>query len=124
MAIELRRVAIFHCIFVTLATAVAMISPQLEAMSLILGGLFMGINLLLLHYLAGAITRAVVEPPGSVALAMIIGAFVLKFSIFLALVLLLFKRVPVDGPSFGLGVTLLLVACVLEAALKAAKGVG
>ena len=47
-------------------------------------------------------------------MALAVAAFVLKFGLFLGLLAALFWRLPIEGMSFALGVTLLLVACVLE----------
>jgi predicted benzoate:H+ symporter BenE len=48
--------------------------------------------------------------PAAVAVA----AMLLKFGLFVGLLGMLFWRLPIEGMSFAAGVTLLLVACVLE----------
>jgi len=84
--------------------------------SLLLGGIVMGVNFWLLRLVTNVLRPSVLEAgkPGRVALA--IAALTLKFALFLGLLGLLFWRVPIDGLSFAVGVTLLLVACLLEVA--------
>jgi hypothetical protein len=47
--------------------------------------------------------------------ALVMGLLLVKFSLFLGLLAFLFWRLPLDGVGFGIGVTLLLVACVTAA---------
>lgn len=83
----------------------------LEPKALLLGGLFMGANFLLLgcgiRWLLTSFARK-----GRVGAGIFL--LLLKFVLFLALVLALFVRVEFDVPSFAVGITCLLVAIVME----------
>src|SRR5574340_600031 len=84
--------------------------------SLLLGGAVMGLNFWLLRLATNVLRPTVLNAarPGRSAVA--IGALSLKFAVFLGLLGLLFWRVPIEGMSFAVGVTLLLVACLVELA--------
>jgi len=91
----------------------AIITGWLSAWSVLLGGAVMGVNFWLMRQL---LRRLVGGSGGSVCRTpVVIGLVIAKFSIFMGLLALLFWRVPLDAISFGVGATLLLIACVVAA---------
>lgn len=122
-AVDLTRIAKIHVALVAGGGALAYATRWMEPASLLLGGAVMGANLWLLRVIARAMTASAAEPAGQGRLALAMGAMLLKFGLFLGLIALLFWRLPIEAKSFAVGVTLLLVACVLEVAQEAAWGV-
>jgi hypothetical protein len=116
MAVDLSRISKLHAALVgttgTLAYATHVGAPG----SVVLGGALMGVNFWLLRVIVGAACRGAAESGGRGRAVLALGAVLLKFTLFLGVLAALFLRLPVDGMSFACGVTLLLVACVLEAA--------
>lgn len=98
--------------FLLLGLALVLVPLRiLEPWGLFLGGLFMGLNLLLLSF--GI--RWVLTPfstHGRVKAGVVL--LVLKLGMFLALLSFLFWRIEVDAPSFAVGVSCLLAAIILE----------
>ena len=105
------RIEMWHGVLL-LALALAFVPiGMLDPWALLLGGLFMGINLLLL----GFGIRWILTPlstRGRVRAGVML--LVLKLGIFLVLLWFLFSRVRLDAPSFAVGVSTLLVAILLE----------
>lgn len=95
---------------------VACVTGWVEPVSLLLGGAVMGVNFVLLALIAHLLHGGTTKPPGRGRTALGVAAIVLKFGLFLGLLAALFWHLPIEGMSFALGVTLLLVACVIEAA--------
>jgi len=88
--------------------SVAVIDPA----ALIAGGVFMGVNFLLLSFGVAAILTPLANK-GKVKLG--IGLLALKILLFLALLLTLFSHFEFDAISFALGFSTLIVAIVVEA---------
>ncbi len=83
----------------------------LDPWGLFMGGLFMGLNLLLLSFgIRWALTPFSTQ--GRVKAGVVL--LILKLGMFLALLSLLFLRVELDAPSFAVGVSCLLAAIILE----------
>jgi hypothetical protein len=83
-----------------------------EPEGLLIGGLFMGINFLLLSYgVAWVLTP--LASRGRVKAG--VGLLVVKIAIFIALSATLFFRVQLDPVSFALGFSTLLLAILVEA---------
>jgi hypothetical protein len=127
MAVDLTRIGKIHVGLLGATGGVAYATHWAEPSSLLLGGAVMGANFYLLRLITNLLRPDAfdAEKRGRVVLA--VAAFVLKFGLFLGLLAALFWHVPIEGMSFALGVTLLLVACVLEVArqeLFSVKGVG
>jgi hypothetical protein len=92
----------------------------------LLGGLVMGANFWLLRIITNVLRPGSLDPGKRGRVVLAVAAMTLKFGLFLGLLAALFWRLPIEGMSFALGVTLLLVACLLEVGrneLLAAKGV-
>lgn len=127
MGIDLARIGKWHVGLLGLAGGVAYATHWIEPGSLLLGGAVMGVNFYLLKLIAGALRPDAHEPGKRGRTVLAVGAFVLKFGLFLGLLAALFWRLPIEGMSFACGVTVLLVACVIEATRHRAiieKGVG
>lgn len=127
MAVDLTRIGKLHVGLVGATGGVAYATHWMEPGSVLLGGAVMGANFYLLRLIAWLLRPDAFDPEKRGRVALAVAAFVLKFGLFLGLLAALFWRLPIEGMSFALGVTLLLVACVLEAArqeLFGVKGVG
>ena len=126
MAIDLTRIGKFHLGLLTLVAAVAYFTHWAAPGSVVLGGLVMGANFWLLRLITNVLCPADTESSQRGRVTLAVTALTLKFGLFLGLLAALFWRFPIEGMSFALGVTLLLIACLLEVGrneLLAAKGV-
>jgi hypothetical protein len=83
-----------------------------EAEGLLIGGLFMGVNFLLLSY---GVAWVLMPLAGKGRVKAGVGLLILKIAIFLTLLAALFFRLQVDPISFALGFSTLLLAILLEA---------
>jgi len=115
MAVNLARVGRTHIGLVAAAVVLAVAWPLGDPLSLVLGGAVMGANLWLLRVMTDVMVRRSAADDGGRGVGLAIGAIVLKFGLFLGLVAALLARLPIEGMSFVVGVTLLLAACVVEA---------
>jgi hypothetical protein len=106
LRIELWHVIMLLALLVTLAPG-KFVEPE----SLLIGGLFMGINFLLLSY-GVAWVLAPLAGKGRVKAG--VGLLILKIAIFLALLAAFFFGVQVDPISFALGFSTLLLAILVE----------
>lgn len=84
----------------------------IDGMALIAGGVFMGVNFLLLSFGVAAVLTPLASK-GKVKLG--VGLLVLKVVLFLALLTTVFFRFQLDAISFALGFSTLIVAIVVEA---------
>lgn len=109
MDVRLREVERLHLVLLAVAVCLAAASGWLAAPSLLLGGAVMAANLWLMRQLARRVFASGRQR------TTIIGLVVAKFAIFMALLLLLFWRAPIDALAFGVGATLLPLACVFVA---------
>jgi len=105
------RVEMWHGVLVAGFGAVLVPMGVVEPMSLLLGGLFMGLNFLLL----GVGIRRVLAPfAGKGRVRSGVFLLLLKLVLFLALLGFFFFRFPLDALSFALGVSCLLAALVIQ----------
>src|SRR5574341_346106 len=116
MSVDLTRIGVLHVTLLAATGGVAYVTHWAEPGSVLLGGAVMGVNFCLLRLITGVLRRSVTGEASARRVAVAVGAMAVKFAVFLGMLAALFWRVPVDGMSFAFGVTLLLVACVLEAA--------
>ncbi len=126
MAIDLTRIIKFHAGLLAVAGALAYATRWAEPGSVLLGGLVMGANFWLLRIITNVLHPGGLDPSKRGRVTLAIAAMTLKFGLFIGLLAALFWNLPIEGMSFALGVTLLLVACLLEVGrneLLAAKGV-
>lgn len=110
MGLRLQDIERLHLELLAAAVCAAYVSGWVAPVSLLLGGAVMGANFWLMRQLA---TRLVA--PGRRRPEVVLGLMLAKFSIFIGLVGLLFWRVTIDPLAFGIGASLLLVACVVAA---------
>jgi len=114
MAIDLTRIGKFHIGLLVAVGALAFATRWVDPGSVLLGGVVMGANFWLLRIMTNVLRPGGVDPHNRGRVALAVGAMTLKFGLFLGLLAALFWRLPIEGMSFALGVTLLLVACLLE----------
>jgi len=127
MAVDLTRIGKIHVGLLGATGGVAYATHWAEPGSILLGGALMGANFYLLRLITNLLRPDAFDPEKRGRVALAVAAFVLKFGLFLGLLAALFRRLPIEGMSFAFGVTLLLVACMLEVArqeLFSVKGVG
>lgn len=113
MRLRLQDIERLHAGLLAALVCVAYPTGWLSAPSLLLGGAVMGANFWLMRRLANRLLT-----PGWRRPEVVLGLVLAKFSIFIALLGLLFWRVRLDALAFGVGASVLLVACVI-AALRA-----
>jgi hypothetical protein len=106
LRIELWHVVMLLALLITLAPG-KFVEPE----GLLIGGLFMGINFLLLSY---GVAWVLTPLAGKGRIKAGVGLLILKIAIFLALLATLFFRVQVDAISFALGFSTLLLAILVE----------
>jgi len=106
----LMRVELWHTLLILMLVVLAQATRVLEPTALLLGGIFMGLNFVLLS--AGI--RWVLSPTATKGRQRA-GAIllVLKLLLFLGLISAVFFRMAVDGVSFVVGVSSLLIASVI-----------
>ena len=115
MAVDLTRITKLHVGLVGATGGLSYAAHIGEPGSLLLGGAVMGANFYLLRLIGSLLLPRAKDPSRRGRAAVAVAAMLLKFGLFLGLLGMLFWRLPIEGVSFAAGVTLLLVACVLEA---------
>ena len=110
------RIELWHLILLLGLLAILAPSKLIHAGALLAGGIFMGVNFLLLSFGVAWVLTPLAEK-GRVKAG--IGLLVLKILMFLALLTTLFFRVEIDAVSFALGFSTLIVAIVLESVRSA-----
>jgi len=106
------RIEFWHAILLLGLAAALGRSGAIDITALLLGGLFMGVNFLLLSF---GIAWVLTPLAGKGRVKAGVGLLVLKLLIFLGLLSLLFFRFEMDALSFALGFSTLLVAIIIEA---------
>jgi hypothetical protein len=117
MPLHVRDIERLHLQLLSVAVGIALLTQWVSAWSLLLGGGVMGANFWLMHRLFARLldTRRPSQP------VVVLGLLIVKFGLFLGLLGLLFWRLPIDGLGFGIGATLLLIACVAAALRQQAQ---
>lgn len=105
------RIEAWHGLMLLLLIAAVSASRILDPTALLMGGLFMGINFLLLGYGVAWLLEPLASG-GRIKAG--IGLLALKVVLFLALLSVLFLRFNFDAISFAVGFSTLLVAIVIE----------
>lgn len=111
MSLSVREIERLHLQLLAAAVGMAVLTPWVSGWSLFLGGAVMGVNFWVMHRLFERLLDTSRRPQP----ALVMGLLLVKFSLFLGLLALLLWRLPLDGLGFGIGVTILLVACVAAA---------
>jgi Kef-type K+ transport system membrane component KefB len=110
LRIELWHTLLLLSLWVTLGP-----SKVVDPTALLIGGVFMGINFLLLSF---GVAMVLTPLAGKGRVKVGVGLLVLKIIIFLGLLTLLFFRFDLDALSFALGFSTLIVAIVIETLRK------
>jgi len=105
------RIELWHVILLAALLATLGQSKFLDPTSLIAGGVFMGVNFLLLAY---GIAWILGPLAGKGRVKTGVGLLILKFAIFLGLLATLFFRFNLDAVSFAAGFSTLIIAIILE----------
>lgn len=105
------RIEVWHGILVALLVGILSFAKWGDTLSLLAGGIFMAVNFWLLSY-GVALVLTPLGRNGRVKIG--IGLLALKTVIFLGLLTALFSRVTLDAVSFALGVTMLILAILVE----------
>jgi hypothetical protein len=111
MEISVQRIQRLHVQLVGVAALVALLTRWVSPWSLLVGAGVMGANFWLLSRLVGV----ALAPSRRTRPALMVGLLVGKFSLFLGMLGLLFWRLPIEPIGFGVGATMLLVACLASA---------
>ncbi len=106
------RIECWHAVLLLALFLVLGRGSAIDGMALIAGGVFMGVNFLLLSFGVAAVLTPLASK-GQVKLG--VGMLVLKVVLFLALLTTVFFRFQLDAISFALGFSTLIVAIVVEA---------
>ncbi|MSP39202.1 MAG: hypothetical protein EXR70_11990 [Deltaproteobacteria bacterium] len=110
LRIELWHTLLLLSLWVTLGA-----SKFIDPTALLVGGVFMGINFLLLSF---GVAMVLTPLAGKGRVRVGVGLLVLKIIIFLGLLTALFFRFDIDALSFALGFSTLIVAIVIETLRK------
>ena len=106
------RIECWHAVLLLALFLVVGRGTAIDGMALIAGGVFMGVNFLLLSFGVAAVLTPLASK-GQVKLG--VGLLVLKVVLFLALLTTVFFRLQLDAISFALGFSTLIMAIVVEA---------
>ena len=105
------RIELWHvCLLLSLWAALGP-SKWVDPTALLIGGVFMGINFLLLSF---GVAMVLTPLAGKGRVKAGVGLLVLKIVTFLGLLTLIFFRFDLDALSFALGFSTLIVAIVIE----------
>jgi hypothetical protein len=106
------RIELWHAALLIALLAVLAPARLIEPASMVLGGLFMGVNFLLLCY---GVKWVLMPLAGKGKVKAGVGLLVVKVVLFLGLLSLLFFQFGMDALSFALGFSTLLFAILIEA---------
>ena len=110
------RIELWHGILLLTLLATLRQTNLIEPTALVVGGVFMGVNFLLLSF---GVAWVLTPLAGKGRVKAGISLLVLKIVIFLALLIPLFYGFDLDPLSFAVGFSTLIVAILLEVVLKA-----
>lgn len=113
LRIELWQATLLITLLVTLGR-----SNWLDPTALVVGGMFMGINFLLLSF---GVAWVLTPLAGKGRVKAGVGLLVLKIVLFLGLLTTLFFRLDLDAVSFAIGFSTLIFAMLLETLRRAIK---
>jgi hypothetical protein len=112
------RIELWHGILLLMLLAALGPTKLVDPAALLAGGIFMGINFLMLSF---GVAWVLTPLAGKGRVKAGIGLLVLKIVIFLALLTTLFYRVELDAISFALGFSTLILAIVVETIRRAVQ---
>lgn len=113
------RIELWHGLLLAALLALLGQTRWLDPKALLIGGVFMGVNFLLLGY---GVARVLKPLAGRGGIRTGVVLLVVKTILFLGLLLTLFSRFELDAISFTLGFTTLIIAILIETALKVHGG--
>jgi hypothetical protein len=105
------RIELCHGLLLLALVGLSVMGHMLEPKAVLLGGLFMGVNFLLLSMGIRWILTPAATKKRIRAGAILLG---LKLLLIMGFISMLFFRFNLDGMSFGLGVTSLLIASIMD----------
>ncbi len=117
MAVELERIERVHLGLIGAASCAGWATGWMGPGSVALGGGVMAANVWLLK----TISRRVLTPGASERPGVVLLLVLAKFSIFLALLGIMFWRMPLDPMAFAAGASLLMVACLWAAMMSGSE---
>lgn len=106
------RIELWHAILLLSLLATLGRTKFVDPTALIVGGIFMGVNFLLLSF---GVAWVLTPLAGKGRVKAGVGLLVLKIVIFLGLLSAVFFHFEIDGISFAVGFSTLLIAIVFEA---------
>lgn len=112
------RIELWNIILLLGFLAILGPAKLIDSAALLAGGIFMGVNFLLLSF---GVAWVLTPLAGKGRVKAGIGLLVLKILIFLALLTTLFFRFELDAVSFALGFSTLILAIVLESVRNAVR---
>ncbi len=123
MTIDLGRILWWHAGLVGAAGILSYATHLGEPVSLFLGGVVMGANFALIRIMVTMLLAPGEKPRRKV---WALSAFIGKTALFLALIIGIFLRLPIEGMSFAFGASALIAAILIETARSqlVLKGVG
>jgi len=110
------RIELWHIILLLVLLAILAPAKVVDPTALLAGGIFIGVNFLLLSF---GVAWVLTPLAGKGRVKAGVGLLVLKIIIFLALLTTLFFRFELDAISFALGFSTLILAIVLESVRNA-----
>jgi hypothetical protein len=111
MSLRVQDIERLHVQLLAAAMAIAVLTQWVSMWSLLLGGAVMGVN----FHIMRRLFERLLDPQRRPRPALVMGLLLVKFTLFLGLLAVLLWRLPIDGMGFGIGATVLLVACVVAA---------
>jgi hypothetical protein len=109
------RIELWHGLLLIALLAILWQTGWLDPKALLIGGIFMGINFLLLCY---GVAWVLTPMAGRGRVKAGVGLLVVKIILFLGFLLTVFSRFDLDAISFALGFSTLIVAILIETMLK------
>ena len=112
------RIELWHGLLLLAAVATLGQSKFIDVKALLIGGVFMGLNFFLLGF---GILWVLAPLAGKARVRAGVSLLLLKIIIFLGLLTLLFFRFEIDGLSFALGFSTLILAVLVEGVAHSVK---
>jgi hypothetical protein len=109
------RIELWHSLMLAGLLAVLWQTGWLDPKALAIGGVFMGVNFLLLSY---GVAWVLTPLAGKGRIKAGVGLLVVKIILFLGLLITVFSQFDLDAVSFSLGFSTLIVAILIETMLK------
>lgn len=111
MPIHLEQIERTHVVLLALVVGGAFVTRWLSPWSVLLGGAVMGVDFWLMRQLFARLMQPANRNRPGIVLALALA----KFALFVGILAALFWRVELDALAFGIGATVLLIACVAAA---------